>query len=235
MDDIFQAVFNFLPNPYFGLSSLASFVMMVVKSNQAKSQKASYAKGNYEDKASLSKQAQGIKSRLEITSYIFLILGVLTFILAIAAPYDLDEIFKNDNSQQGEVEDMLNPKGGYMKELPIISIPRECVPISIHEGQNYSLIAGSFNDENEAIKKKSQLETFRIRDIEYFPKECDSIYGVYGTYLLFIGRKYNSLSSAENKEKYYEAEFKKKEYLLDLKIVKFENFPFRYTNNRRFE
>lgn len=226
---------SIFPNPDYAVLGILASIACFYYHRQSQNMKMIYLKA-IEDKSSRSNEAKEKRTRQELMAYFLFFVACMLFVMAFAAHTDVRDIFGKRKPKVGKVEEVPNSDNGFVNDsLPIISIPRVCVPTMIHEGQNYSLIAGSFDDPEEAMKKKSQLETFRIRDIEYFPKECDSIYGVYGKYLLFVGRKFNSLSSAENKEIYYEERFARKSYPLNLKIVKFENKPFSYTYNGRLD
>lgn len=172
-------------------------------------------------KAGYSKEARDTRVNLRYLSYVLFVISILFMILGLTSMGDNDffaekEIAKEEDKK---TKDELTRKGGY-GDLPIIRIRRNCFDRDSHEYENYTLFAGSFDYEENAIRLVSTLDRYNIRDANFYPLQCDSIKMVGGKYFVFLGRKCQTLKSVQQYEQKYETMFREEDYV-DLKIVKF--------------
>lgn len=177
-----------------------------------------------------SKEARGNRVKLFWLAVFLMILSCVCIVLASSGKGDNDFLKGKETTEDRlpNPNDELSPKGigFYNDKFPIVNIPRKCLPTKFHEYENYTLIAGDFDNDTLAMEVKKAMDYFNIKNQGHFTLRCnpDDVYGIEGKYLLFVGRNFTSLNSAKNKKKKYEDIFRNNEYWTNLRIVKFEDY-----------
>lgn len=159
-------------------------------------------------KYSRSKEAKNIKNGIRFFSAAATIISIILLYNAIG-------VHDESHNEKHPVK--------FAHDLPTLpTLPKDCIPEELIT-KKYALVSDGYESRDTAKLIANQLEYLSFSNVICEEAPCDDIFGLEGAYWIFLERPYNTMNSARAKFQECSRTLKKRNFLINLKIVKMDN------------